>query len=53
MNSNWGLVDPLQERVRDKKVKRELLAERAQSDLLAWMKEHSLKVVPEATAAIV
>ncbi len=53
MNSNWGLVDPLQERVRDKKVKRELLAERAQSDLLAWMKGHSLKVVPEATAAIV
>ena len=53
MNSNWGLVDPLQKRVRDKKVKRELLAERAQLDLLAWMNEHSLKVVSEAREAIV
>jgi len=53
MNSNWGLVDPLQRRVRDKKAKRELLAERAQLDLLAWMNEYSLKVVPEAAAAIV
>lgn len=53
MNSNWGLVDPLQKRVRDKKAKRELLAERAQLDLLAWMNEYSLKVVSEATAAIV
>ena len=53
MNSNWGLVDPLQRRVRNKKAKRELLAERAQLDLLAWMNEYSLKVVPEAAAAIV
>ena len=37
MNSNWGLVDPLEERVRDKKVKRQKLSERAQSDFLAWM----------------
>ena len=53
MNSNWGLVDPLQRRVRDKKAKRELLAERAQLDLLAWMNEYSLKVASEAAAAIV
>ena len=53
MNSNWGLVDPLQRRVRDKKAKRELLAERAQLDLLAWMNEYSLKVVPEEEEAIV
>lgn len=37
MNSNWGLVDPLDRRVKDKKVKREMLAERAQEDFLAWM----------------
>jgi methylenetetrahydrofolate--tRNA-(uracil-5-)-methyltransferase len=37
MNSNWGLVDPLDERVRDKRVKRARLAERAQSDFLAWL----------------
>ncbi|MCH7562301.1 MAG: methylenetetrahydrofolate--tRNA-(uracil(54)-C(5))-methyltransferase (FADH(2)-oxidizing) TrmFO [Gemmatimonadetes bacterium] len=37
MNSNWGLVDPLAKRVRDKKERRGLLAERAQADFLAWM----------------
>ena len=37
MNSNWGLVDPLQERIRDKKRKREALAARAQEDFLGWM----------------
>ena len=37
MNSNWGLVDPLPERVRNKKEKRARLAERAQADFLAWM----------------
>jgi methylenetetrahydrofolate--tRNA-(uracil-5-)-methyltransferase len=37
MNSNWGLVEPLGERVRDKKVKRTRLAERAQEDFLSWM----------------
>ena len=37
MNSNWGLVDPLPERIRDKKKKREVLAARAQEDFLAWM----------------
>ncbi len=37
MNSNWGLVDPLPERIRDKKKKRELLAARAQEDFLSWV----------------
>lgn len=36
MNSNWGLVDPLPDRIRDKKKKREVLARRAQEDFLAW-----------------
>jgi len=37
MNSNWGLVDPLDQPPRDKKLKREVLAERAQEDFLSWM----------------
>ena len=37
MNSNWGLVEPLEVAPRDKKLKREMLAERAQHDFLAWM----------------
>jgi len=37
MNSNWGLVEPLPKRVKDKKEKRVKLAERAQEDFVAWM----------------
>ncbi len=37
MNSNWGLVDPLDRRVKDKKQKREMLAERAASVFAEWM----------------
>lgn len=44
MNSNWGLVDPLPTRVRDKKAKRLALSERAQSDFSDWMKAHGLVV---------
>ncbi|MDH3424204.1 MAG: methylenetetrahydrofolate--tRNA-(uracil(54)-C(5))-methyltransferase (FADH(2)-oxidizing) TrmFO, partial [Gemmatimonadota bacterium] len=51
MNSNWGLVEPLSKRVKDKRVKRELLAERAQEDLLRWMDEHGVTARhPIATA---
>ncbi len=39
MNSNWGLVDPLEKGVRDKKRKRERLAERACRDFRVWMEE--------------
>jgi methylenetetrahydrofolate--tRNA-(uracil-5-)-methyltransferase len=49
MNSNWGLVDPLQERVRDKKHKRELLAERANRDFRSWLKD---SLESEAGAAV-
>ena len=45
MNSNWGLVEPLSERIRDKQVKREKLAERAQEDFLGWMAEHGMEAV--------
>jgi methylenetetrahydrofolate--tRNA-(uracil-5-)-methyltransferase len=37
MNSNWGLVDPLPRRIRDKVKKREMLAQRAQGDFTGWM----------------
>jgi len=37
MNSNWGLVDPLEVRIRNKKQKRELLAKRAIEDFISWM----------------
>ena len=37
MNANFGLVDDLPDRVRDKKRKRELMAERALSDMRSWM----------------
>jgi len=42
INSNWGLVDPLPQKVRDKTRKRELLAERARTDFVAWMQEVAL-----------
>lgn len=46
MNSNWGLVDPLEEPVRNKDRKREVLAERAQRDFLAWGEEHGVEMEP-------
>jgi len=36
MNANFGLVDPLGAEVRDKRRKRELLAERSLADLTSW-----------------
>jgi methylenetetrahydrofolate--tRNA-(uracil-5-)-methyltransferase len=51
MNSNWGLIDPLDPPVRDKQRKRELLAERAQADFLAWMRRHAIEPAPQAAAA--
>ena len=50
MNSNWGLVDPLPKRVKNKREKRVLLAERAQADFLSWMDEAAL--TPAAIPAI-
>ena len=37
MNSNWGLVDPLQVRIRNKKQKRQMLGERALGDFTSWI----------------
>jgi methylenetetrahydrofolate--tRNA-(uracil-5-)-methyltransferase len=41
MNSNWGLVDPLPERIRDRRAKRRALADRAQADFLTWLEGRS------------
>jgi len=50
MNSNWGLVEPLRGRVRDKREKRERLAERAQADFLAWMGASGIPVADASVA---
>ena len=42
MNSNWGSVDPLSQRIRSKRARRESLAQRANEDFLVWMQESGL-----------
>jgi methylenetetrahydrofolate--tRNA-(uracil-5-)-methyltransferase len=42
MNANFGLVDELPERVKDKRVKREQIAERALRDMERWRDEQLL-----------
>jgi methylenetetrahydrofolate--tRNA-(uracil-5-)-methyltransferase len=44
MNANFGLVDELPERVKDKRVKREKIAERALRDMERWRDEHALSL---------
>jgi methylenetetrahydrofolate--tRNA-(uracil-5-)-methyltransferase len=49
MNANFGLVDDLEGRVKDKRRKRELIAERALAALDAWRSEHAIE--PTSAAA--
>ena len=49
MNSNFGLVDPLEEPVRKKEEKREKLVARARADFAEWIRQHEL--APEPAAA--
>jgi hypothetical protein len=42
MNSNFGLLDELDERVRDKRARRERMAERSLLSLDQWMAEHRI-----------
>jgi methylenetetrahydrofolate--tRNA-(uracil-5-)-methyltransferase len=42
MNANFGLVDELGEAIRDKRVKKEKLSERALGDLAEWREEHGI-----------
>jgi len=44
MNANFGLVDDLPARVKDKRVKREQLAERALAELASWREASALSV---------
>jgi methylenetetrahydrofolate--tRNA-(uracil-5-)-methyltransferase len=46
MNANFGLVDELSPPVRDKRRKRELIAERGLAAMEAWRNEHALVGVP-------
>jgi methylenetetrahydrofolate--tRNA-(uracil-5-)-methyltransferase len=48
MNANFGLLDELSDRVKDKRRKRELLAERALHDLRRWRDD---VLTPLGTAA--
>jgi methylenetetrahydrofolate--tRNA-(uracil-5-)-methyltransferase len=43
MNSNFGLIDPLDPPVRDKQAKRDRLAERGQADFAAWMEANGVE----------
>ncbi|HUH11812.1 MAG TPA: methylenetetrahydrofolate--tRNA-(uracil(54)-C(5))-methyltransferase (FADH(2)-oxidizing) TrmFO [Longimicrobiales bacterium] len=52
MNSNFGLIDELPERVRDKRIKRERLAERALAALDGWLAEHAIEPVAAPGAAV-
>jgi len=49
MNANFGLVDDLVVRVRDKRVKKEQLAARALADMTAW-RDGILTAVPASRA---
>ena len=42
MNANFGLLDELGEKIRDKKKKRELFAERALRDMQAWIEANDV-----------
>ena len=50
MNANFGLLDDLAQPVRDKKRKRELFADRALSDMKAWIEANALLGDPIARA---
>ena len=46
MNANFGLVDELPARVKDKRVKREQIAERALRDMTRWRDERARSARP-------
>lgn len=49
MNANFGLVDELDEHIRDKRVKKERMAERALREMRAWRDDMSIE--PTAVVA--
>ncbi|MBR9989073.1 MAG: methylenetetrahydrofolate--tRNA-(uracil(54)-C(5))-methyltransferase (FADH(2)-oxidizing) TrmFO [Gemmatimonadetes bacterium] len=46
MNSNFGLLDPLPEHVRDKTLRRERMVQRARDDFAAWMESLTTAASP-------
>ncbi|HET9441244.1 MAG TPA: methylenetetrahydrofolate--tRNA-(uracil(54)-C(5))-methyltransferase (FADH(2)-oxidizing) TrmFO [Longimicrobiales bacterium] len=44
MNSNFGLLDPLKEHVRDKGLRRDKTIARARADFENWMSEHDISL---------
>lgn len=51
MNANFGLLDPLEEPVRDRGQRRERLVERAQRTLQAWMEAEGIAPVAATVGA--
>jgi methylenetetrahydrofolate--tRNA-(uracil-5-)-methyltransferase len=51
MNANFGLLDDLPEKVRDKKRKREMFAERALEDMRSWIEENAVLGAPVTRAS--
>ena len=52
MNSNFGLLDPLEEYVRDKGQRREKTIARARADFENWMSEHDISLESAAPARL-
>ncbi len=50
MNSNFGLLEPLAERVKKKRERRARMAERALAHQVTWMAEHGIEPVASASA---
>lgn len=46
MNSNFGLLAPLPERIRDRRARRTREVERARADFAGWMARHGIRPVP-------
>ncbi len=51
MNANFGLLDDLPEKIRDKKRKREMFAERALSDMRTWIETNAVLGAPVVRAS--
>ena len=51
MNSNFGLIDPLEERIRDKQLRRERTSERARADFASWMEANGIRSAEQAAVA--
>jgi methylenetetrahydrofolate--tRNA-(uracil-5-)-methyltransferase len=52
MNSNFGLIDPLETRTRDKQTRRAELAARAETAFEEWLAEHGIESAAVAGAAV-